>query len=196
MIKKAWGWIKPLVTVLAIVFLLRVSGLLAPVMGFAQSALLSTGAFNASGHAEETREAFDYSFFLRDLSGEKIDFSTYKGKVVFINLWATWCPPCRAEMPSIEQLYQKEKGRPDIAFVLLSVDDADQREAVVRFIERKQYSFPVFTPSGYLPKQLQVSSIPTTLVIAKDGRIAKYETGMRNYDTEKFRRFLSELAAE
>jgi thiol-disulfide isomerase/thioredoxin len=193
---QVWSWIKPLAVVAALWIVLKITGLLAPVAGFTQSTLLFTGVFNASATPNEAREKFDYGFTLRDLEGKTVDFAGYRGKVVFINLWATWCPPCRAEMPSIESLFQKVKDNPNVAFVMLSVDDADKRAAVVRFIQNKKHTFPVFMPGSALPRPLQVSSIPTTLVVAKDGRIVKREIGMRNYDTDQFKQLLNDLAAE
>ncbi len=194
--KRVWEWVKPLVTILIVVILLKVTGLFAPVVGLGQSAILGTGLFNASGNTEDIAKEFDYNFALQDLGGTRQDFTQYRGKVVFLNLWATWCPPCRAEMPSIEGLYQKLKDHDEIVFVMLSVDDDDKKDKVQKYISGKAFSFPVFMPSGYLPEQLRVPSIPTTFVISKDGQIVKREVGMRNYDTKKFEKFLLELAAK
>ncbi len=191
-----WEWVKPVVTILIVVVLLKVTGLFAPVVGLGQSAILLTGLFNASASTEDRAKEFDYNFSLQDLGGTRQDFSQYRGKVVFLNLWATWCPPCRAEMPSIEGLYQKLKDHDEIVFVMLSVDDDDKKDKVQKYISAKAHSFPVFMPSGYLPEQLRVPSIPTTFVISKDGQIVKREVGMRNYDTKKFENFLLELAAK
>lgn len=194
--KRVWEWVKPLVTILIVVILLKVTGLFAPVVGLGQSAILGTGLFNASGNTEDIAKEFDYNFALQDLGGARQDFTQYRGKVVFLNLWATWCPPCRAEMPSIEGLYQKLKDHDEIVFVMLSVDDDDKKDKVQKYISGKAFSFPVFMPSGYLPEQLRVPSIPTTFVISKDGQIVKREVGMRNYDTKKFENFLRELATK
>lgn len=194
--KRIWEWVKPLITVLIVVVLLKVTGLFAPVVGFGQSAIMLTGLFNASGGAEEDAKEFDYNFSLQDLTGTRHDFTQYRGKVVFLNLWATWCPPCRAEMPSIEGLYQKLKDNDQVVFVMLSVDDDDKKEKVRNYISNKAHTFPVFMPAGFLPEQLRVPSIPTTFVISKEGNVVKREVGMRNYDTEKFEKFLRELAAQ
>jgi thiol-disulfide isomerase/thioredoxin len=194
--KQVWEWVKPLATILIVVVLLKVTGLFAPVVGFGQSAIMLTGLFNASADTEAAAERFDYGFTLQDLDGQRVDFAQFKGKVVFLNLWATWCPPCRAEMPSIEALYQRTKSNDQIVFVMLSVDDDDKKEKVQNYITGKAHTFPVFMPSGYLPEQLQVPSIPTTFVISKDGKVVKQEVGMRNYNTDKFEKFLNGLAAE
>ncbi|MBS1508974.1 MAG: TlpA family protein disulfide reductase [Bacteroidetes bacterium] len=157
-----------------------------------QRAALHSGLMNASTETEG-HEAFDYDFVIKDLDGNKADFNNYKGKVVFLNLWATWCAPCRSEMPGIQKLYN-EVDHEKIVFVMLSLDKDAQVEKVKKFIKNQSYSFPIFMPSGYLSEQLQVPSIPTTFVIGKDGIVAMKEIGMKNYDTPKFKKFLNELA--
>lgn len=196
MLKKIWDWAKPLVTIVIVVVVLKTTGLFAPVMGMAQSAIMLTGLFNASDEAEEISDRFDYDFRVRDLNGMERDFAHYRGKVVFLNIWATWCPPCRAEMPSIEGLYQKLKDHDQIAFVMLSVDDEEKMDNVRTYIANKEHTFPVFMPSGTLPELLRVRSIPTTLVISPDGTVIKREVGMRNYNTAKFEKFLLDLTRQ
>jgi len=153
----------------------------------------SDGSGNAAV-ADNSKEPFNYDFVIKDLAGKKIDFREFQGKVVFLNLWATWCGPCRTEMPAIQQLYDgvdKEK----IAFVMLSLDKDGYANRVAAFVKSKDFSFPVYMPSGYLAEQLQVPSIPTTFVIAKDGTIAMKEIGMKNYNTPKFKKYLNGLVA-
>ncbi|HEY5824771.1 MAG TPA: TlpA disulfide reductase family protein, partial [Cyclobacteriaceae bacterium] len=142
-----------------------------------------------------TDESFDYDFMIKDLTGNKINFDQYKGKVVFINLWATWCGPCRAEMPGIQKLYDKVDHN-KISFVMLSIDKDVNKEKVVKFIKDRSFSFPTFMPSGYLSSQLNVPNIPTSFIISKDGKIVVKEIGMKNYDTSKFKKLLEKLAAE
>ncbi len=146
-------------------------------------------------YAPEKPETFNYTFTIKDLKQNKLPFERFKGKVLFINLWATWCGPCRAEMPTIEALY-KQVSRDDIQFVVLSVDADHDRDKVLRFIEKNNYTFPVFMPSGNLPAQLQVPSIPTTLIVDKQGRIVKKKTGMTNYNTEYYKKLMEELARQ
>lgn len=194
MLRQIWAWVKPLATIAIILGALKITGLLAPVMGIAQSAMLFTGLFNASAKTENTPAEFDYGFLVQDLTGSRQHFSAYRGKVVFLNIWATWCPPCRAEMPSIEGLYQKFKDHDKVVFVMLSVDDEEKLENVRRYVTGKEHTFPVFIAASALPEQLRVPSIPTTFVISPDGQVVKREVGMRNYNTDKFEKFLRELA--
>jgi thiol-disulfide isomerase/thioredoxin len=138
-------------------------------------------------------QAFDYKFTLRDLEGKKLEMSDLKGKVIFLNLWATWCGPCRVEMPSIQNLYNsvdKEK----VAFVILSLDQDNQNKKVVQYIRDKEFNFPVYQPASPLPKLLRVNTIPTTFIIGPDGKVKSKKTGMANYDTDEMREFLKELS--
>ena len=143
----------------------------------------------------EDSESFNYSFIIKDLENNKIHFTQFKGKVVFINLWATWCGPCRAEMPTIEELYRKVKHN-DIQFIMLSLDEDSDSDKVRRFIEQNNYSFPVYMPSGNLPPQLQVPSIPTTFIVNKQGNIVRRKVGKTNFNTEHYVKILEELAQQ
>lgn len=137
-------------------------------------------------------ESFEYNFTLKDLSDRKFPFEEFKGKVVFLNLWATWCGPCRSEMPTIESLYQDYKDRDDIVFVMLSIDRDRDKSKVVSYIDKESYSFPVYMPSGFLARQLQVPGIPTTFVVSKDGKIVMKHAGATDYDNKRFRKFIDE----
>ena len=158
----------------------------------AQSAVIHSGVVNAST-TDDKKEQFNYDFAVKDLSGKEVDFKSFRGKVIFLNLWATWCGPCRSEMPSIQELYNginKEK----ILFVMLSLDEERRLEKVKSYVKAQAFNFPVFVPQGQLTNQLYVDTIPTTFVIDKDGNIVIKEVGMRNYNTTKFKRYLEDLA--
>jgi thiol-disulfide isomerase/thioredoxin len=193
MVKKVLQWIKPILMAFIILGALQVTGLLSSVSFFAQSALLKTGLRNASAREMRNPEPFDYSFTVRNSAGERVSFDQYKGKVIFLNLWATWCGPCRAEMPTIQVLYEKMDSS-DVVFVMLSIDKDRDEPKIASYIKKFQYSFPVYRPSGYLTSQLDVPSIPTTLVISKEGNIVSKEVGATNFDTQKFKKFLESLA--
>lgn len=169
------------------------SGALQQVASFGQSVVIQSGIVNAKA-ASNNDSPFDYNFIVKDLAGNKIDFKDFKGKVIFLNLWATWCGPCRSEMASIQKLFDGI-SKDNISFVMLSLDQDRQFENVKKYIRGKEFTFPVYMPSGYLAEQLQVPSIPTTFVISKDGIIALKEVGMKNYNTAKFKKYLEELAA-
>ena len=180
---------------IAFFLVLRYTGALSGISYFTGSLLLKTGAMNAGMEAPLVAKSFDYNFKVKDLSGSVIDFKTFKGKTLFINVWATWCGPCRIEMPSIQKLYDKVKND-EIVFIMLAVDDRKSFDKVVNFVKEKEYSFPVYVPHEFLPNQLMVKTIPTTFVVSADGKIATQETGAANYDTEEFKTFIEGLAAQ
>ncbi len=172
----------------AIIFVLKVTGLLTNFTYLSQSAAIETGLLDASTDKKEPID-FDFRFQIKDLKGTKFEFEQFKGKVIFLNLWATWCGPCKAEMPTIQSLYSSV-ANDSIVFVMLSLDKDLQQPKVIKYITDKQYTFPVYMPSGYLTEQLSVPSIPTTFVINKQGKIVAKEVGTTNFDTSKFRKFL------
>lgn len=181
---------KAIVTVLLLVGFLQLTGLWEGASVSAQKLALKTGLLNADGETKKAPLVFDYNFTIKDLKGNKVAFDQYKGKVVFINLWATWCGPCKAEMPGIQELVSSLKGKP-IEFVMLSLDKDAMLPKVISYIEKNQYTFPVFMPHEFLPDQLQVASIPTTIIVSKDGKIVVREVGAKNYNNQKMIDFLT-----
>lgn len=155
-----------------------------------QGLILKTGVHNAPAEpmAEKAVPADD--LLLADAGGKTIRLSELKGKTVFLNQWATWCPPCRAEMPAIENLYRGSDPS-KVAFVMLSLDE--EAEDAFAFAKDKGFTFPVYVPKGPLPAAFETSAIPTTLILAPDGRIDQRIEGMANYDTEEFRAYLKKV---
>jgi len=187
--QKVFQFIKPIVLTLILIGFLQITGLWGSLSASAQMLVLKTGILNAEAEAEKSPANFDYNFTIKDLQGNAVSFDQYKGKVVFINLWATWCGPCKAEMPGIQNLAEKLKNEP-IAFVMLSVDKEVALPKVAAYLEKNQYTFPVYMRQGDLTEQLQVPSIPTTVIVSKDGKILMKEVGTRNYNTKKMVNFL------
>jgi thiol-disulfide isomerase/thioredoxin len=167
---------------------LYVTGLHTQVIGFVQRAVLSTGIITPDFDAHAAEEV-SYDFQLFDVNGERVFFEDYKGKTVFINFWATWCPPCIAEMPDINDLYAEVSS--DVEFLIISVDQ-DQGKAK-RFVSNKGFDFPIFFPANQIPSNLKSNAIPTTLVISPDGRIVSKREGMAKYNTDAFKAFLKKL---
>ena len=178
-------------TFVVLLVVLNYTGLIGSLSSATQSAILTTGLLDAEVDITGS-EVFNYDFTIKDLSGKRFSFDQYKGKVVFINLWATWCGPCRAEMAGIQKLYSSIASD-SIAFVMLSLDRDTDQEKVVKYVNTKGFSFPVYLPSGRLTQQLTVPSIPTTFVIGRDGKIAAKEVGTTNFNTDKFKKFLRQL---
>ncbi len=126
---------------------------------------------------EAGKEAQDFT--LSDLDGNSVALSSLRGKVVFLNFWATWCPPCRAEMPSMQKLHEKMKGKD---FAIVAVDVGERHSGVKAFIEKKEYTFMVLLDSEHrVSTNYQVAGIPTTLILDKQGKIVLRETGSRDW---------------
>jgi thiol-disulfide isomerase/thioredoxin len=188
--------LKPWLVTIAFVLILRYTGALSGISYITQSAVMETGVMDAKSETDVTRpEAFNYNFTVRDLKGNVVQMEELKGKVIFLNLWATWCGPCRVEMPSIEALYNSVE-KENVAFVMLSLDTQQNFNKVEKYITDKGFTFPVYVVDRGLTEQLQVPSIPTTFVIGKDGLIKRKEVGTANYDTPKFKQFLNSLAEQ
>lgn len=187
--------LRPWLVIATVFVVLRYTGALAGISHVTGTLLLKTGAMNASMEAPAVVKSFNYDFKIKDLNGSVIEFKQFKNKTIFLNVWATWCGPCRVEMPSIQKLYDKV-DKENIVFIMLAVDDRKSFDKVVNFVNEKEYTFPVYVPHEFLPEQLMVRTIPTTFVIGKDGKIEAHETGTANYDTDEFKTFLEKLAKE
>jgi len=119
-------------------------------------------------------------FALSRLDGEIVRLSDFKGKVVFLNIWATWCSPCREEMPSMEKLYQEMKGQP---FEILAVSiDILGAKAVAPFMAELKLSFPaLLDPQGTVRRLYGTTGVPESFIIDKNGIIAAKVIGARNW---------------
>lgn len=181
---------------------LYVTGVHTEVIGVAQRGILATGLMNPNvKEITEVREMenetgalpefgkADFNLKLMDRDGNISSLEALKGKVIFMNLWATWCPPCIAEMPSIDKLH-KDMGN-EVAFVMLSLDK--DFELAKAFDKRKGYNMPIYAPAGNLPPMYQSSAIPTTYVIDAKGNLALTHKGMADYNDEGFKKFLRSL---
>lgn len=141
----------------------------------------------------ETLPAIDFT--LTDQYGNEHTLSDYKGKVVFLNFWATWCPPCKEEMPHIEELYQEYNlNEEDVVFLGVTNPKSDSypnnqdgtKEEIMNFLQENGYTFPtVFDESGELFQAYYISAFPTTFMIDKNGNVAGYVPGMMTKDIMK-----------
>lgn len=137
-------------------------------------------------------EAMAPDFTLTNMQGERVSLSQYRGKVVLLNFWASWCPPCRAEMPSMEKLYQRMK---DSDFVLLAVNgEKNGHAAVQNFIKEIPVSFPILLDEARTAANLyRVYSLPQTYIIDPYGKIVQQVTGGMDWNSPDVIRFLSSL---
>lgn len=132
-------------------------------------------------------------FSLADLRGNAVRLANLKGKVVFINVWATWCEPCRQEMPSMQALYERLTG-PDFEMLAVSADQSP-RDVVERFVKTYALTFPVLPdPDLQVADRYRVTGYPETFVIDRNGTIVAHEIGPRRWDAPEtvaaFRRLI------
>ncbi len=133
-------------------------------------------------------------FTLNDISGEAHSLSDYKGKWVFLNFWASWCPPCRAEMLSMQKMY--DQADKDI-FEMLAVNVGQQKSVVTDFLEDKDYTFPVLLDlNGRIAAQYGLRAFPTTFIIDPDGNVADKIVGAREWNWEEFNNFINTTTDE
>jgi len=131
-------------------------------------------------------------FTLRNLEGEKINTKDLRGKFLWVNFWATRCPPCRAEMPSMEKVWKRFGGE---NFVLLAVDLREDERRVRSFINDNGYTFPVLLDTtGEVGSVYKVRAIPTSFFINQEGEIVGVAIGTREWTNEKFYNFLRKLS--
>jgi thiol-disulfide isomerase/thioredoxin len=131
-----------------------------------------------------------YDVALTSLDGESLTLERFRGKTIFINVWASWCPPCLAELPLIQKLYDSLRDE-DIEFVLISTDES--AEIARSYLERSELTLPAYMLSGSLPEPYASSVLPTTYVVSPSGQLVARHAGMANYDSDEFRSFLRGL---
>ena len=135
------------------------------------------------------QDAGNFSF--TDATGKSSDLAELKGKVVLINFWASWCPPCRAEMPDLEALYQKLKDDNRIVFLFMNEDE--DRNKAIEYLKKNHPTIPLLYATGSVSTEIFSGSLPTTLVINKEQKIVLKKEGIAGYNTEHFIRQLKEL---
>ncbi|MBC6111794.1 TlpA family protein disulfide reductase [Pedobacter fastidiosus] len=127
----------------------------------------------------------------KDEKGKIIDLSDLKGKVIFLNFWATWCPPCRAEMPSLNKLYSLFKNDPNVVFIFADADGDLVKSA--KFMLNRKFEMPVYKVESNIPEQIFAGSLPTTVIFDKQGRLSFRHEGITDYSDKKFVAFLGKL---
>ena len=147
-------------------------------------------AFAPSVENIENSEKLDsYNWSLKGLNTDNINFNELENKVIFVNFWATWCPPCRAEMPMIQELYNDYKDKIEFVFVT-----NESWETVEKFYLKNDYNLPSYNAKSLPPEKFtETNSIPATYLIDKKGNILISETGSANWNSKKVRKLLDEL---
>ncbi len=135
-----------------------------------------------------------YNWQLIDSQNRLTNLNQYKGKVIVINNWATWCPPCVAELPSLKKLYENYQDNKDIVFLFVA---QDKPEKVKAFLQKNDFQeLPVYFMQSDMPSQLQSSSIPTTYIINKKGEIVVKKTGAADWNSGQVHKILDKYSAQ
>ncbi|MFA6170637.1 MAG: TlpA disulfide reductase family protein [Candidatus Margulisiibacteriota bacterium] len=140
--------------------------------------------------AASKKELLDFT--LPDLAGKPIKLSDYRGKVIMLNFWATWCPPCRSEMPIMQKLHEKMADKP---FVIVAVNlERGAGDAVCKFVAKEGYTFKVLLDNeGEVAGRYSIYSIPTTYVINKKGKVVDKLIGARDWLSDEYLKAWSKL---
>ena len=171
---------------------------------FVQQQLMKIGFFkpdlsdvtvNESAQAPTTtaiqeQATFDKAVFVNEAK-EQFDTEKLKGKVLFINFWATWCPPCRAEMPSIQKLIEKFKGNDKVAFLIVEIES--NVEGTHAFLKENNLQLPIVYPASDIPSNWLGGSIPSTVILDKNGNLAVKKEGMYDYSDASVQEFMQKL---
>lgn len=149
-------------------------------------------SFSPSEVKETKRETVEnYHWPMLDLNKNQINFSSSKNNVTIINMWATWCPPCVAEMPSFQKLYNDYGDKVDFYFIT-----SEEVNRIEKFMDKHQYNLPVYLQTHEAPEKLESRLLPTTFVISKSGEIVINETGSADWNSKKTRSLLDRLLEE
>jgi thiol-disulfide isomerase/thioredoxin len=138
---------------------------------------------------DKSEKLLTYNWKLRGLNTENINFNELESKVVFVNFWATWCPPCRAEMPMIQKLFNEYQN--DVAFIFVTTENWS---TVEQFFNEHDYDLPVYNSIGLPPdKFAETNSIPASYLIDKEGNILISKVGVADWNSSKVRNLLDKL---
>ncbi len=141
------------------------------------------------------------AFAVQDVQGDTVRLADFAGQVILLNVWATWCPPCRREMPSMERLYRAHRGD-GLRVVAVSVDEPaggrTMRELVAEFVDAYDLTFPVLLDPGGRSVELVYGTpgLPTTFLIDRDGRIRRRLVGGAAWDQPPYSRMVQRLLEE
>lgn len=143
-------------------------------------AICSVSTVQAEGLSVVKKRPKAVNFQLSNLAGKRVKLSSYRGKVVIVNFWATWCPPCRAEIPSMIRAWKKLKGR---GVVMLAVHVGGKKKQIKSFVRKYRINFPVlFDSKSKVFHAWPAKAMPTTYVVDRNGRIAYSASGDQKWD--------------
>lgn len=175
-----------------LVFIILVVAMLIPASRKQISAFVSgLTAMSPSSLPAEKQETIgrqEYEWKVADINGRAVSLSSFEGKPVFLNFWATWCPPCIAEMPDIQNLYNKYGD--EVAFLLVTDEETSKVQA---FMERKAFDMPVYFHRSAVPSLFASQNIPVTFIIDPKGKIVIRKTGAAKWNSDKMHQLFDEM---
>lgn len=188
--KKSWfSKISDLIFVLFIIAMLVPASRKA--IRITASRILASSPKSIADDKQLSLAASTYDWLVYDMDGKAIPLSNFRGKAIFLNFWATWCAPCIAEMPDIQELY--DQFGEEAAFLLVSDEDP---ERIHNFMKNRGFDMPVYIRRGGVPADLASGSIPVTFVISPDGQIIIRKTGVAKWNSNKMQDLMRELIAQ
>jgi thiol-disulfide isomerase/thioredoxin len=190
MIKAGKGWLRKhggKIINVALVTLILLLIFVPDAKSWMMRQLMWTGIFNVrvdKQAASADKNISELGLIFIDTSGSSLSSESLKGKIVFINFWATWCPPCRAEMPSLNKLYKEFENDKDVVFLFVSEDEEPAK--ALDYLRSHQYKLPLYSTTGGATGSYYSGTLPTTLVFDKAGKLIHKQEGLANYHTSRF----------
>ena len=134
------------------------------------------------------------NFTLKSNNGKNIKLSELRGQVVLINFWASWCGPCRQEMPELNKLYSKYKN---LGFTILGVNVEEDATEALKIVKHDKIAFPIlFDSENHVSELYEVSAMPTSVLVSRDGHIRYLHRAYKPGDISKYKKWLKELIRE
>ncbi len=144
-----------------------------------------------SSEAAMTMKPQEYHIILEDLQGNTINLTDFADKTMFISFWATWCPPCRAEMPSIQKLYNAYGDRLSV-FLITN----EEKSKVLTYLNESGYNLPVYFQKSTTSGVMNIQSYPTSFLISNEGEILIHKRGAANWNSRAFRKKLNDVLSQ
>lgn len=158
-------------------------------------AITSTGITTSSFENSNTEDTLKVNTFsVVDTEEKFINVEDLEGKIVFINFWASWCPPCRAEFPSIQKFYNEYKTNSDIIFLMINMDD--DLKVGLDFLKDNGYQLPTYQLGSNVPSEIYEGALPTTVVLDRKGKIRFHHTGAGKFTSQSFKENIEALLKE
>ena len=190
MMKAGAGWLKQYggkALNIALIILILLLIFVPDTKSWMMRQFMRTGIFNARVDKQQVASSRNINILgltFTDMAGASFSTQSFEGKIVVINFWATWCPPCRAEMPSLNKLFKEFENDKDMAFLLVTEDEEPLKAR--DYLRNHNYHLPLYTASGAPGPGFYSGTLPTTLVFDKRGNLIYRHEGMANYHSENF----------